>query len=307
MEKITSILVASDLSEESDEVVRAAGEIARATGATVHLLNAFDLPPEASVRKSTAPVTFAQRIEEAEQRLDEQIRRGIPEGVSVGSRRVEVYVAHKAILDGAVAVAADLIVVGPHGRRRFGDDVLGGTADRVIRSAEVPCLVARGTLSLPLRRIVAPVDRSAAATAALEVAIGWGVLLGGGDATELDVEHILPEAMNIPELGIDPDRIVERLGQEVQEVVSRVPGAESLNVVTRVRWGQSAVEEITRLAGENHADLVVIGTHGHGPLRRFLIGSVASGVARRAPCSVLLVPPAMWRQERQRLSGADAR
>src|SRR5690606_35857455 len=88
MEKITSILVASDLSEESDEVVRAAGEIARATGATVHLLNAFDLPPEASVRKSTAPVTFAQRIEEAEQRLDEQIRRGIPEGVSVGSRRV---------------------------------------------------------------------------------------------------------------------------------------------------------------------------------------------------------------------------
>lgn len=307
MEKITSILVGSDLSEESDAVVRAAGEIALATGATVHVLNAFDLPPETSLRKTTAPVTFAQRIEAAEQRLDEQIQRLIPEGVSVGSRRVEIYVAHKAILDGAVAVAADLIVVGPHGRRRFADEVLGGTADRVIRSAEVPCLVARGTLSLPLRRIIAPVDRSPAATAALEVAIGWGILLGGGSDTEVDVEHVLPEAMNIPDLGIDADRILEELGHEVQNVVERNAGAESLNVVTRVRWGQSAVDEITRLAGEDHADLIVIGTHGHGPLRRFLIGSVASGVARRALCSVLLVPPSMWRQERQRLSGADAR
>ncbi|HEV2132107.1 MAG TPA: universal stress protein, partial [Longimicrobiaceae bacterium] len=38
----------------------------------------------------------------------------------------------------------------------------------------------------------------------------------------------------------------------------------------------------------------VIATHGYGALLRALIGSVASHVARRAPCSVLLVPPNRW-------------
>jgi nucleotide-binding universal stress UspA family protein len=38
----------------------------------------------------------------------------------------------------------------------------------------------------------------------------------------------------------------------------------------------------------------VLATHGYGAVRRALIGSVASHVVRAAPCSVLLVPPALW-------------
>jgi nucleotide-binding universal stress UspA family protein len=45
-------------------------------------------------------------------------------------------------------------------------------------------------------------------------------------------------------------------------------------------------------AGELHADLVVIGTHGRTGLKRFLLGSVAERVVRIAPCSVLVVRPA---------------
>ena len=37
------------------------------------------------------------------------------------------------------------------------------------------------------------------------------------------------------------------------------------------------------------ADLVVLGTHGHGPAGRFLLGSVAHSVALHAPCSVEVV------------------
>lgn len=39
-----------------------------------------------------------------------------------------------------------------------------------------------------------------------------------------------------------------------------------------------------------HADLIVIGTHGHKGLERLLLGSVAEGVVRRAPVPVLLIP-----------------
>lgn len=46
-------------------------------------------------------------------------------------------------------------------------------------------------------------------------------------------------------------------------------------------------DEIIRVAGEVHCDLIVIGTHGRTGLGRLLMGSVAEKVVRRAPCPVL--------------------
>ena len=48
-------------------------------------------------------------------------------------------------------------------------------------------------------------------------------------------------------------------------------------------------QEIVALAGDERADLIVIGTHGRGGIARALLGSVADRVARLAPCPVLTV------------------
>lgn len=50
-------------------------------------------------------------------------------------------------------------------------------------------------------------------------------------------------------------------------------------------------EEITRLARELDADLIVVGTHGRRGLSRLLLGSVAEGTVRLAFCPVLVVRP----------------
>src|SRR5690606_1361649 len=112
--------------------------------------------------------------------------------------------------------------------------------------------------------------------------------------------HILPEALNIPDFGVELDRIAAEVRGEVEEARARVEGGADLQVREDVRWGEGATDEILRLLGDLSADLVVLGTHGRGLLKRFLLGSVASGVARRSPCPVLLVPPAMWRDEDRR-------
>jgi nucleotide-binding universal stress UspA family protein len=57
-----------------------------------------------------------------------------------------------------------------------------------------------------------------------------------------------------------------------------------------IRRGRPFVQ-ITRYAKENDIDLIVIGTHGHGPLTHVLIGSVAEKVVRKASCPVLTVGP----------------
>lgn len=46
-------------------------------------------------------------------------------------------------------------------------------------------------------------------------------------------------------------------------------------------------QAILDAAQEHHADLIVMGTHGRGPLARLLLGSVAERVVRAAACPVL--------------------
>lgn len=55
-----------------------------------------------------------------------------------------------------------------------------------------------------------------------------------------------------------------------------------------VREGSPFVE-IVRYARDQAIDLIVIGTHGRGPIAHMLMGSVAEQVARKAPCPVLVV------------------
>ena len=49
------------------------------------------------------------------------------------------------------------------------------------------------------------------------------------------------------------------------------------------------VREIVDFAARENVDLIVMGSHGRTGLSRLLMGSVAEGVARRAPCPVLIV------------------
>jgi nucleotide-binding universal stress UspA family protein len=302
MKNLESILVATDLSERSDDVVRAAGALAALTGARLHVLHAFDFQSLPYAEEGRVRATFAGRIDEARRALDDQLRRVIRADVEIASREVMIYVAHKAILQWADAVRADLVVMGPHRRRARADAFLGGTADRVIRAVRVPCLLVHAPLSLPLRRVLVPLDLSGPAMAALDVALSWSDALRPRDedaplGPRVTVLHVIPRVFEVENSPVDPESIGGELHREVEAAISRAGAAGPLDVRDEVCWGDLPAEEILRVAGRESADLLVIATHGYGAIRRALIGSVASSVARGASGPVLLVPPAMWNAE----------
>jgi len=83
--------------------------------------------------------------------------------------------------------------------------------------------------------------------------------------------------------------VEERLAKFVSARTKKGQGTFS-RAVTHIRLDAPA-EEIAQLASDLEAQLVVIGTHGRRGVRRLLLGSVAEGTVRLAPCAVLVVRP----------------
>jgi nucleotide-binding universal stress UspA family protein len=72
--------------------------------------------------------------------------------------------------------------------------------------------------------------------------------------------------------------------------IAEIAEAEGIHCSTVVLDGV-IVEEICQKATEYDAQLIVVGSHGWGATRRFLSGSVSTGLVHSAPCPVLVVRP----------------
>jgi nucleotide-binding universal stress UspA family protein len=122
-----------------------------------------------------------------------------------------------------------------------------------------------------------------ATTAGLELASALGA--------EVAFIHVIAAALSddgwMPvasaELAQPPDHAIT-------EVLERLAGRVSVpDEAPKFVPVGDPVELIVGAAREWRADLVAIGSHGRGGLGRVLLGSVAEGVTRHAPCPVLVV------------------
>jgi nucleotide-binding universal stress UspA family protein len=181
--------------------------------------------------------------------------------------------------------------MGSHGQTSASDALLGSVTDSVIRHAHSPVLIVRP--GGPVRRILAGTDFSDPALPALKAAADEAKRVGA----ELTVVHVLdlvwsPLAYPALAFGGAPFNISEEQLKELEIVATQrlEEHLKQLNVSgdTVVTTG-SAGEALIDIASEQKAGLVVVGTIGRTGLRRALLGSVAETVARRAPCSVLVV------------------
>ena len=145
---------------------------------------------------------------------------------------------------------------------------------------------------IEMRQILCPTDFSAPSARAFEHALA----LGAWYQAPVTVLHVLPEpVVAAPALpyAFSPALLDGSLRAAVQADLSSLVGPATragLHAVGELRDGSPATETV-RMAQELHADLIVMGTHGRTGFQRFVLGSVAETVLRRAPCPVLTVPP----------------
>jgi nucleotide-binding universal stress UspA family protein len=151
--------------------------------------------------------------------------------------------------------------------------------------------------------IVAACDYSETAELALEQAIEIGASRSSAELHVVNVVSLVPPAvfLDLPVYvgprGIPITEARADLARHVEKTIERVRDARgwhadvpSPRVVAHVRVGIPA-EEIAQLCADVEADLAMLGTHGRRGVARILLGSVAEGVVRLAPCPVLVVRP----------------
>ena len=217
----------------------------------------------------------------------------LPELASLKIRQeqLEKASASMSILEYADANDADLIVMGTHGRSGTDRLLMGSVAEEVVRKAKCPVLTIRADGSVApgqaVRRILVPLDFSELSEQALlhakELALTYGARL---DLLHVVEEVTLPNAYGVEPVNIVVPEVVENSERYLADLAERVLGHE--HIVAHVITGY-AVSTILDFAGRNEIDLMVIATHGRTGLERWMMGSVAERVVRRAPCPVFTV------------------
>lgn len=187
-----TVVVGVDFGDASARALAIGGVMASAFGARLHALHAerFEPPPYFTLEQ-IAGLEAERRGAQAA--ATEHLARFAAEA---SGHRVESVVVDEppveAILNGAVT--ADLVIVGTHGRRGPGRWWLGSVAERVVRSARIPVLVARASAT-PAREVFERIaflqeggnDESVARTCAERLAaIAGGSLVEGGPVTQCE-------------------------------------------------------------------------------------------------------------------------
>ena len=275
------VLVATDLTPASHEALRQAEALASALGGPLHvchvlpdLLTVRMLFPQAQRRDDAV-------VRELEHYAGDLVQASIAKltGRALGELRVGIESGspHSGILRRAETVGAGVIVVGP-----------GSVAERVVRHARCPVLVARASAR---GAVLAATDFSDGAFPALTA--------GAAEAARRSVPLVVLHSLDLEPMTATTDwgvytviplepeeerRIRADALDGLQGALESV-GAEGETIVADGAPGPAIVAAARVLP----AELVVVGTLGRTGFNRFAIGSVAEAVVRSAPCSVLVM------------------
>lgn len=272
-----SIIVGVDFSEASHKVLDIAGALARTRGEHLRMVHAVDGP------------VFPRHRERLELEVVRMRATGVEASGVADSGAVADVIARAS--ENAAQDETSLVVVGAQGEGQRG--LLGTAATAVLRRVTHPLLVVRAAERL------APLMAGPHDTSRLRVLVCIALddtepgvvdalgLLSPGVAVDAEVAHFHP----IPEEPPERHDAVRLALRDMVEVLGPLPVNVQATPLVRDAYGRLDVH-VGDLARARDVDLVVCGSHRRHGLERLRAGSVAEGIVRHAPVSVLVgVPP----------------
>ena len=146
----TSILLATDGSEEAQVAAKTAADLAKSTNSELHLIYVGHMPSifyESPGTMALDPDLQSRMEEEAEEAartsLEKQVQKIREAGIEVAAIHTSVGFPDAEIVGSAERLGAGLIVMGSRGRGPLKRALMGSVSDSVVRHAHCPVLVVR--------------------------------------------------------------------------------------------------------------------------------------------------------------------
>ncbi|MET9272972.1 universal stress protein [Kribbella sp. NPDC003557] len=203
----------------------------------------------------------------------------------------ELFIAGAAPTLLSQAQDAELLVVGSRGIGGFRGLLVGSVSAAVAAHAPCPVVVVHphrsGTAfsSFPTGRVVVGVDGSEVSAAAIRFAYHEAVRRHIG----VTAVHAVPQSRQHPQLSV-PAHIAEQVEQQLFAAAMEckeglLSGMDVDLKVVRAHPAQALINE------SEAAELVVVGSHGHGGFTGMFLGSVSQAALQHAACPVAVVRP----------------
>lgn len=298
-------LVPTDFSEASKSALVHAINLVKGFDGELHLLNVVENPTSTL---SLLPFDYINEMEE--HGMDEMnamlksLDVDLPPTTKIVRSGIPSKTAAETILEYAMDLEVDVIVLGTHGRRGARRLLMGSVTEEVVRRAMCPVLTVRqhkNAYSLQaIKNILVPIDFSEASEKILAVA----EKIAHGTGASLTVMHVV-DVEFFPSYGLawDTAPFIERnlIDSSISKLNELVLALRSRGL--KASWETDtghAARVISEYAERNKIDLIVLGTHGRSGFDRLMVGSVAEKVLRSAPCPTMVVNTAAVQKEKQK-------
>jgi len=287
-----TLLVPLDGSGVGEQALAAAARLARASGATIHLVHVHYPNSLTPIVIETLPVIdnelHSLAAEHERFYLSQVAAQPVLSGIQTVITRLEGPVA-ETLANHAQAINADLIIMTTHGWSGFEHFWLGSVAESLLRLTHTPLWLMRPGDSAvraaqPLHRILVPLDGSTHAEQVLLPA----QRLAAVDGARL----ILARALVCHQHS--SDTAIIRQKQEIEtylkEIATRLE-TQGITIDIAVGTADQPARALLNLSRELQADAVALATRGQGGWQRLIMGSVADKIIRASPVPVLVVRP----------------
>ncbi|OFV97920.1 MAG: hypothetical protein A3F68_01970 [Acidobacteria bacterium RIFCSPLOWO2_12_FULL_54_10] len=300
--EIQNILCATDFSECSRNAFRYALRLSRYFQAQLFLQHTVSLSAAAFMEGGNGQA-MRQALEAARQDARRKMRSFITDGGATPSEVTMVLNdgdIREQLLQSISKEKIDLVIIGTHGRKGVNRLLLGSVAEHVIHESIAPVLVVSQPVAdfgpaefgrpVELRTILLSTDFSPNAGRALTYALRWASEWGGKVILFHAVEKVPSEMKDIVDLFPEYNPYFEKqVAESWGRIRQLVPNElkQRCEVVYEIRHGNPK-EEILKVAGEKHADMIVMGARGLGR-SAIAWGSTVSGVVRDGRFPVLAI------------------
>lgn len=143
-----------------------------------------------------------------------------------------------------------------------------------------------------MKTFLVPVDFSAVTDEVIDTAVTFARAFEG----QVSLMHVVQPPVVTSEFALPVEVLQEAMSAGEKAAKQKLDGFvemfrhAGIACEARVAHGPP-VTMIRDEADRLKADYIIMGSHGHGKLYDFLVGSTASGVMKKAKCGLIIIPP----------------